>query len=36
MLLKNSRRGIWVPRACAIPLVVLCLIIFIVDSCSRR
>jgi hypothetical protein len=33
---KNSRRGIWVPRACVIPLVLLCLIIFVVDSCSRR
>jgi hypothetical protein len=36
MLLKNFRRGIWVPRACVIPLVLLCLIIFVVDSCSRR
>ncbi len=36
MLLEHARRGIWVPRACIIPLVVLCLIIFVVDSCSRR
>jgi len=33
---KTFRRGIWVPRACAIPLAVLVLIIFIADSCSRR
>jgi hypothetical protein len=33
---KTCRRGIWVPRACIIPLMVLCLIIFIADSCSRR
>ena len=36
MVSKYSRRGIWVPRACAIPLAVLCLIIFIADSCTRR
>ena len=36
MVSKYYRRGIWVPRACAIPLVVLCLIIFIADSCTRR
>lgn len=33
---KTFRRGIWVPRACIIPLMVLCLIIFIADTCSRR
>jgi hypothetical protein len=36
LLLKNFRRGIWLPRACIIPLMLLCLIIFIADSFSRR
>jgi len=36
LLLKNFRRGVWEPRACIIPLMLLFLIIFIADSCSRR
>ena len=36
MLPPKSRPGVWVPRACAIPLVVICLIVFVADRCSRH
>jgi hypothetical protein len=35
MSLKPSRRGIWVPRACALPAFVLLLIMIAFDRCSR-
>lgn len=36
MSLKTSRRGIWVPRSCTIPIVILGLIVFAFDRCSRH
>jgi hypothetical protein len=36
MFLKSARRGIWVPRSCTIPIVILGLIVFAFDRCSRH
>ena len=36
MSLKNSRLGIWVPKACFWPIVIIGLIVILVDSCARR
>lgn len=36
MILKSSRRGIWVPRACALPAFVLLLVMIAFDRCSRN
>ncbi len=33
---KYSRRGIWVPKACFWPIVIIGLIVILVDSCTRR
>jgi hypothetical protein len=33
---KSSRRGIWVPKACTIPLVIIGLILIVANSCSHR
>jgi hypothetical protein len=35
MLLKTSRRGIWVPKACFWPLMGVFLLIFSFDRCTR-
>ncbi len=35
MIPKSSRRGIWVPRACALPAFVLLLVMIAFDRCSR-
>jgi hypothetical protein len=36
MSLKTPRRGIWVPKACFWPIVILGLIVIVADSCTRR
>ncbi|NDE02975.1 MAG: hypothetical protein EBZ91_14845 [Gammaproteobacteria bacterium] len=36
MSLKTPRRGIWVPKACFWPIVILGLIVFAFDRCSRH
>jgi hypothetical protein len=36
MPLKSSRRGIWVPKACFWPIVIIGFIVIVVDSCTRR
>ena len=36
MILKLRRRGIWVPKACFWPIVIIVLIVIVVDSCTRR
>ena len=35
MTSKSSRRGIWVPRACALPAFILLLVMIAFDRCSR-
>jgi len=36
MFFKLHRRGIWVPKACVWPIVIIGLIVIVVDSCTRR
>jgi hypothetical protein len=36
MFFKLHRRGIWVPKACFWPIVIIGLIVIGVDSCTRR
>ncbi len=36
MLPAKSRRGVWVPKACAIPMLVLLLVMITFDRCSRH
>ena len=36
MYRKTSRSGIWVPKACFWPIVIIGLIVIVVDSCTRR
>jgi hypothetical protein len=36
MSFKSFRPGIWVPKACFWPIVIVGLIVIVVDSCTRR
>jgi len=36
MVFSSYRRGIWVPKACFWPIVILGLIVFAFDRCSRH
>jgi len=36
MPFKSYRAGIWVPKACFWPIVIIGLIVILADSCTRR